>query len=304
MTFKTFLAPNDDPMKNLKFFDLVQFPTLASPKLDGIRTNIRNGRVLSRTLKDLPNKLLVETFGEFHGLDGEFIVGSPTDEAVYNKTHRVIMKKKEARSIDDVTLYVFDTNEDEYKDKPFSVRYERAKVLVARCNHPQVVLVRHTVIDNLEQLEEFEEVILAKGYEGIMGRSLDGPYKYGRATMNHGFLFKLKRFTDVEVVVLELVEQMTNTNEKTTNELGRSQRSSHKAGMVPANTLGRFIVAMGSLTLDVGCGVLTHEERQAIWDAGQEASVGNTFTMRFFGYGVKDKPRFPRFVGWRDLDYM
>ena len=176
--------------------------------------------------------------------------------------------------------------------------------LVLLYNHPQVKLVPHTLITNLIDLEAFEQGVLSEGYEGIMGRSLDGPYKYGRATMKQGYLFKLKRFTDVEVVVLNLVEQMTNTNEKTTNELGRSQRSTHKAGMVPANTLGGFTVAMGDLTLDVGCGVLTHDERKAIWDAGQEGSIGRTFTMRFFGYGVKDKPRFPRFVGWRDMEYM
>jgi len=304
MTFKTMLAPNDDPLKNPAFFDLVQLPTMASPKLDGIRTNIRDGRVLSRTLKDLPNTLLVGTFGSFHGLDGEFIVGSPTDEDVYNNTQRVIMKKKEARSIDDVTLYVFDTNEDEYKDEPFHVRYARARDLVEAYSHPQVKLVPHSLIGNLTDLEVFEKTQLDAGYEGIMGRSVDGTYKYGRATMKQGSLFKLKRFTDVEVTVISLVEQMTNTNKKTTNELGRSQRSSHKAGMVPANTLGGFIVDMDGLTLDVGCGILKHDERKEIWDAGQEASEGRTFTMRFFGYGVKDKPRFPRYYGWRDMEYM
>jgi len=44
MTFKTFLAPNDDPMKNPKFFDFVQLPTMPSAKLDGIRTNIGDER--------------------------------------------------------------------------------------------------------------------------------------------------------------------------------------------------------------------------------------------------------------------
>jgi len=279
MTFKTLLAPNDDPMKNPKFFDFVQFPTLASPKLDGI-------------------------FGSFDGLDGEFIVGSPVGEGVMNRTTKVIMKKKEARPIDDVTLFVFDTNEDEYKDEPFSERYRRAKDLAYLCNHPQVQLVPHTMCNNMDELLAFEKECLDAGYEGIMMRSVDGRYKYGRATMKEGTLIKLKRFTDVEVVVLDLAEQMTNTNKKTTNELGRSQRSSHKAGMVPAGTLGGFIVDMGGLTLDVGCGVLTHDERQEIWDAGVEASVGKYFTLRFFGYGVKDKPRFPRFVGWRDMDYL
>ena len=302
MTFKTMLAPIDDPLKNPKFFELIKLPTLASPKLDGIRTNIRDKRVLSRTLKDLPNKLLVGTFGSLKGLDGEFIVGSPVAEGVYNRTYRVIMK--EEHHIDDVKLYVFDTNEEEYKEKPFSVRYARAKELVKAYNHPQVVLLEHTVIDTLTDLLTFEKGALDAGYEGVMGRSLDGPYKYGRVTMKQGFLFKLKRFTDVEVVVIKLVEQLTNTNEKTFNELGRSQRSTHKVGMIPANTLGGFVVDMDGAVLDCGCGVLKHKEREEIWEAGQEESVGRTFTMRFFGYGVKDKPRFPRFIGWRDMRYM
>jgi len=62
----------------------LRFPLLASPKLDGIRAIVRNGQVLGRSLKPLPNKLIQRMLGreDLEGLDGELIVGNPQDSGV------------------------------------------------------------------------------------------------------------------------------------------------------------------------------------------------------------------------------
>ena len=49
-------------------------------------------------------------------------------------------------------------------------------------------------IHNAEQLTAYEEKCLADGYEGVMIRTPDSPYKCGRSTEREGWLLKIKRF--------------------------------------------------------------------------------------------------------------
>ena len=76
----------------------VQFPCYVSPKLDGIRGLLYNGRTLSRSLKDIPNKHVSVRYSreEQHGLDGEFIVGNPTAPDSYRVTNSALMTHGEA----------------------------------------------------------------------------------------------------------------------------------------------------------------------------------------------------------------
>lgn len=74
-TFKPTLAVNAD-------FTKIQYPVYASPKLDGIRCSIVDGKALSRTLKQIPNKHIFNQLSttDLNGLDGELIIGSPTSK--------------------------------------------------------------------------------------------------------------------------------------------------------------------------------------------------------------------------------
>ena len=60
----------------------IVFPMVVSPKLDGIRCLMKDGRPISRSGEVLPNKFLQKwSMGHaelLHGLDGELIVGEPT----------------------------------------------------------------------------------------------------------------------------------------------------------------------------------------------------------------------------------
>ena len=148
---------------------------------------------------------------------------------------------------------------------------------------------------------EYEEKCVSEGYEGIMVRTLNGPYKCGRSTLRESFLLKIKRWTDSEGVIVAIQEQMHNENEKQKDELGHSKRSSHQAGMTPAGTLGRFSVKeIGTdILLGVGTGLgLTHELRQEIWD-NRDKYIGKIITFKWQASGSKDAPRFPIFKGFR-----
>ena len=125
------------------------------------------------------------------------------------------------------------------------------------------------------------------------------PYKQGRGTFREGIIYKLKRFEDSEAVIIGFVEQMTNQNVLEKDELGYAKRSYAKDGLVPANTLGRFIVLWNGIELDIAPGNFNHAQRQEIWN-NQDKFINKLLKFRYFNHGIKDKPRFPRAVGFRD----
>lgn len=110
---------------------------------------------------------------------------------------------------------------------------------------------------------------------------------------------KLKRFMDGEAKVVAVEEGMVNHNELERDELGRAKRSKHQENLVPSGMVGTLIChdpKWGELR--VAPGTMTHAERKALW-INKESLIGETIHWRSFGYGTKDKPRFPRYYGIR-----
>jgi DNA ligase-1 len=91
---------------------------------------------------------------------------------------------------------------------------------------------------------------------------------------------------------------MHNGNEATTNELGRTKRSSHAAGKTGRGDLGALIVNFGDVTFNIGTG-FTDVERTDIWD-NRDSFQGRLAKFKYFPVGVKEAPRHPVFLGWRD----
>src|SRR3990167_8829694 len=68
---------------------LTKGPLIATPKLDGIRCLIKDGRLYSRSLKPIPNQFIratLEDRPELNGLDGELMIGAPGDPAQFQLT--------------------------------------------------------------------------------------------------------------------------------------------------------------------------------------------------------------------------
>ena len=289
-------------MKDADVFTKLKFPLVVSPKLDGIRSIVRGGRVVSRKLLDLPRHHVQSAFHGFEHLDGEMIVGSPSAPDCYNRTQSYVMSKDE-RPVEPLTFYVFDWADPDSAHMPFSWRLDAAREAIEewRKQFPvdDVKIVPHKFVNSLDEFLEFEAECLAQGFEGIMARRPDGPYKHGRSTFNEHTLMKLKRFEDVECEVAGFIEQETNTNEAEKDELGHTKRSSAKDGMVGAGTLGKFIVIYQGKVLDIPCGTLNHAQRQVIWN-DQDRFKGKIIKVRHFPHGAKDLLRLPRCVGFRD----
>ena len=124
-------------------------------------------------------------------------------------------------------------------DVPYACRMQELAAL-PEWDHVEKVLP--VEIADAVQLAAYEEECLAAGYEGVMVRTPDSPYKCGRSTEREGWLLKIKRFEDAEAVVLESYEGMTNQNAAELDAFGRTKRSLAQAGMVGRGELGGFIV--------------------------------------------------------------
>ena len=296
MTFRPMLAPQDDPKKRPTFFQELPFPLMCSYKYDGIRGVPKDSIVLSRTLKALPSFQVQEDFSMLSHFDGEFIEGDPCTPDCYNRTQSHVMS---ADKPGDIKFYVFDWADVSKANTPFYERLEYVKEQIILLNRPDVIYVEHKEVETLEELLAYEDEALELGFEGIMMRSPIGRYKHNRCTWNDQIIYKLKRFTDEEGVIVGFVEQNTNLNTQEKDERGYAKRSSSKEGLVPAGTLGKFIVDYKGTEITVAPGVFTHKERKYIWEH-QQQFLGESLKFRFFGHGIKDLPRFPRAVGLRN----
>lgn len=279
-------------------FDEIKYPVFASPKLDGIRCSIVNGKALTRTLKMVPNKAIFEYLSsmDFNGLDGELIVGPPTDKDVYNKTVSQVMSFD--KGMNGVTYYVFDFHN---RDGGFRERYEQlTQVVTEDFGSVPIKVLHHRLVHTAEEMLNYEQLCVSEGYEGIILRSPTAPYKYGRSTVKEGYLLKVKRFEDSEAEIIGFEEEMFNGNDAETNELGRTKRSTAKAGLSGKGTLGAFLVRdkVSGVEFAIGTG-LTALQRGVFW-ARRDAYVGKLVKYKFFPVGVKVAPRHPVFLGFRD----
>ena len=306
---KVFAGKPEQTEANLRILEeLVKKGVLASVKYDGWRMFEYNGGVLCRSMKPPKNrhtqKLLSEVFRAaasygYAGLDAEAVVG---DEYHPNCMQNCSSAFNTIEGEPKFTFNTFDCYQ--FGMHGFQQRLDRAAEAVARLERdfPFVKLVHHQLITDFDQLMAFLDSEVANGGEGIMGRSLDGKYKYGRSTMKEGWLWALKPYVDDEAVIIGFEEELENQNEQTVNERGYSQRSGHKENLVPKGRLGRFICRSDKFgeTFSVGAGVgLTHELRQRVWD-NRPDYLGQFLKYKYQAVGIKDRPRQPKFMGFRD----
>ena len=280
------------------------YPVLASPKIDGIRIVIKDGKPLTRKLKPVPNRLITKQLSDHRlsGLDGEIVVGDPTNRNGFNDTQSGVMSQDgPPLRHGQVELWVFDDFTDPCL--PYAVRLESASARVDRLRKTGyfdwLKVVPTVRLTGPLQLVEYEGDCVEVGYEGAMIRNPGGRYKFGRSTEREGILIKLKRFVDAEAKIIGFEELLHNANEQKRDELGRAKRSSHKANMVPMGTLGALVARSPKweLSFNIGTGY-TQAQRDELW-ANRKKLKGKTVNFVYQAHGSKDRPRMPSFRGIR-----
>jgi DNA ligase-1 len=180
----------------------VRFPALVSPKMDGIRGTIQGGKVLSRSLKVIPNlavRQFLADYPDLEGLDGELMING----AKLQRVASVFM----SRSVPLPHQWYFGVFDSlpKYAGEPYSSRYARAVAAVASVAAKvgaHVVMVPQLEVRTAEQLLKFEASAIELGFEGVVLRRPESSYKHGRSTLIEGALLKWKRFLDGEAEII------------------------------------------------------------------------------------------------------
>jgi DNA ligase-1 len=268
----------------------VEYPCYIQPKLDGIRCIAINGVAYSRKMKPIPNKYIQSKFAEYnlHGFDGELMV-----HGGFNSVQSSVMSED---GEPDFTFNVYDywDSVDDYT--------QRLELLIEQIGYSDAIIkfVDTYVVDNQTEAEDKLQLFIDEGYEGGILRSFKGKYKQGRSTLKEGYLLKLKRFLDDEAVVIGFEERMQNNNVKEIDERGYSKRSSKKAGLVGADTLGSLVVQWNGVTFNVGSG-FDDAQRKEVWE-NKDKYLGKLVTFKYQELTEYNIPRFPTFKGFRSED--
>lgn len=269
--FTPMLSANLD-ISNPKLVKHLKWPMLVSPKLDGIRCTIQGGVAYSRNGKPIRNKHVQSILGhsKYNGLDGELIVGDPTDPNCFQISAAVMSFDQ----VPDFKFYVFDWFDTEL---PFKDRLVEAHLAVEL--NPHINYVEHFYVQNMEDLLAYEEHWVKAGFEGLMARDPEGLYLERRSKLNaqEASLVKVKRFFDDEFEVVGQTEEVD------------------KYGELKGST-GALILKLGDRTFHCGGG-LTKEQRAEFW---KNPPIGKIAKIKYFGGYEGGAPRFPSFIGFRD----
>lgn len=295
----------------------IQFPVYATPKIDGVNGIVLDGKLYARSMKPFKNKQLNELLSrkEFSGLCFEITVGKPQDRLTDDICRKTTSYTNSIdKQVEEITISVFDYvgNKDLICEKLYLERMDIAYSLdefhtFFGLNSDTKIWVDTLIYKQLNtpaQVVEYYADCVEKGLEGSIFRA-NKPYKQGRSTAKSQETLRMKPQPDSEAVVIGFIEAQQNNNEAKVNELGRTERSSHKENKTGKGMLGSFL-CVDSKTgkeITVGAGKLSHAERTLVWEM-QEHYLGKIVKYRSMAGGVKDKPRFPRFIDWRELSDM
>lgn len=314
-------------------FEELKYPCWATPKIDGINGLNLNGKSLGRSLKPYANVWLNGMLELWlpEGLCYEVTIGDfPYGEDLCRNTTSFVnaIKKEHEKIIVNVFDFIGDASEGYIKDRNYLARIDDAMDELYT-NFPaslwqeyevgtgeavdrgwyfivndflEIRVMEPVEIQNKEEAEWYYNSCLDHEYEGAMFRQ-DIPYKCGRATAKSQEVVRFKPSHDTEAVVVGFEEAMENLNEAKINELGHTERSSHKENKRPLGMLGAFLaidIKTGDL-IKIGAGKLSHAERIEIWE-NQNQFLYCIAKYRSMSTGIKDKPRFPRFITWRSID--
>lgn len=273
------------------------YPLYATPKIDGIRALKINGELVSRSFKPIKNDHIRKCLaGLPDNVDGELCAGTFDNLKSFQETQHLV-NSKEIVSDDWVYIafdWVSESLDDTYKTRMAYLHYHHC-----RTTYPNTRFLFPKEINSLEELVAYEQMCISKGYEGVILRSGDGPYKCGRATVKEGYMLKVKRFDDAEAKVVGFVELEHNNNEAEKDNFGRTKRSDKKEGKVGAGVLGKFVLELPD-GKQFGCGTgLSAEQRKEIWE-NKDSYLGKLVKYKYFAHGEKDLPRHPVFLGFRD----
>lgn len=297
---------------------LLKYPVMATPKIDGIRCMTLDvsydGRLIesaalkclavSRRLKAIPNEYIRAQLESqlLPGFDGELETGTFVNGLwVRDPFNEISSKIMSQDGFPEFRYVVFDYGHNHTIAPPFpQVMYWKRVRMLSEINMPSFcVRLLPILIKTAADLIAYEAACLQEGYEGVMIRTPESPYKLGRSTLKEQYLIKIKRFLDSEAEVTGTYEKMHNNNPAERSATGSTERSTHQENMVPCGTLGGIEVQdlVSGKKFNIGTG-FNDQQRADLWGR-RDSLVGMICKYRHQPHGAHEKPRFPVFLGWR-----
>lgn len=295
----------------------LKFPLIIQPKIDGTRAIVQDGKLYARSLKQHENKFVTQQYSNpiFNGLDGEMIVGNNPAAPDLCRNTSSALRTIEGEPV--TTFWCFDYITEETKNLPYFERYEMLADKIIELNSQGcrfIDFVPSYSADNLAEYQYLRDTFLEQGYEGCIIRDPKAKYKQGRSSSVKPDLWRYKPWASAEIIVTNLVEEMQNNNQAKVNELGRTERSSHKENLVGKGTLGAIVgtlyndlldykgkvVATKGTEITIATGSLTEKEKLDFWK-NPDKIVGQLVTFSYMSYGLKDNARFAQFESIRSF---
>lgn len=295
--------------------DAIIYPCIVQPKIDGVRALNINGMLTGRSLKPFEGFGITEYWSkpEFKHLDGEMTLGPnpASPDRLCSLTTGAMGAFKGVTEMPDIYWHVFDWLAE--PNLPYIQRYWKLKAYVEDLKHPRVKLVPMYQAYIRPDLDALIADFFELGYEGAIIRNPNSPAKEGRPGKKAQELVRVKPWADTEMLVTGITEGNENTNEATTNELGRSERSSAQGGMVPNGRVGSIqgtlladcfspingkLLFPKGLPVTVSKGSMSHEEARDYF-LNPSKIVGHIVKFSHMTHGVKDLPRMGGYVSHR-----
>lgn len=295
--------------------DAIVYPVILQPKIDGVRALNINGTLTGRSLDPFEGFGVTEMWSlpQFKGLDGEMILGSnpASQDRLCHATAGAMGRFKGVTEVADLHWWVFD--ELSAPTKPYEERLKIATNRVENLSYPRLHIVPSFVVKNRDELNKRIAKFFEEGYEGAIIRNPRAVLKEGRATLKGQQLWRVKPWSDAEILVTGITEGQKNGNEAKKNTLGRTERSSAKAGMVPNGEVGSIqgtlladfycpwtkkLLFKKGLPITVGSGEMSVKEAKYFFEH-QDEIVGHIVTFKHMTHGVKDLPRMPTYKSHR-----
>jgi len=295
----------------------LKFPIGITPKIDGSFAFVQNATLYARSLKQHENLHVTEQFSkeEYNGLRGELILEmNPVAPDLCRNTSSAL-RTIQGKPV--VSMWCFDYVLPETVNLPYLERINLLIKKVKELNNPFIKVIPLRTARSISEYHQLRDEYLAMGYEGVVVRNLEARHKEGRSSAVKPELWRYKPWSSAEIKVTELVEELRNNNQATTNELGYTERSSHKENLEGKQTLGAIVGILVTPLLDntskviadigteitIATGSLTEKECKQYWDNPQ-LIIGNLVEFEYMSFGLKDKPRFAQFKRIRSENDM
>lgn len=163
----------------------LKFPVAVTAAFPGVRADITEGVVESH-YGPITNEYVQRLFSKLpNGTEGILVVGPANRNPETLALETLKATAFSTGENKDLRFYVYDNR---LVEGGFMTRYLEVKAR-SRIN-PNVVVIPYMIANNLFELETREQSFLMQGYQGILIRDLNAPYKFGQTGREDGFLIR------------------------------------------------------------------------------------------------------------------